>query len=138
MPDPVPGKPVPIVDADSRPYWSAAAQGRLTLQRCRDCRRFVHYPRAVCPHCMSEDLGWEEVSGEGSIYTYTVVHRAPDAFVGDAPYVVALVELGEGVRLLSRLLGLPEHARIGARVRVSFVRVAPDIALPCFELVEAT
>src|SRR5258708_4223018 len=106
-------KPYPVPDADTAPFWDAVAAGRLEVQRCQSCRRHVFYPRSLCPHCGGVNLKWVTVSGRGTVYSFTVVHRAPAEFQADAPYVVALVELEEGVRMFSRLVaGGPSAVRV--------------------------
>src|SRR5574341_127104 len=128
-------KPLPVVDPESKPYWDAAKQHRLVIQQCQDCRAYVFYPRALCPHCHGARLDWKPVSGEGTVYSFTIAHRpAGPAFKGDVPYVVALIELREGARILSNLVTKNVDAvRVGDPVRVVFDDVTPDITLPKFE-----
>ena len=128
--------PQPVVDGDSRPYWEGVAHGELLIQRCEACGRAVFYPRSVCPHCSADRLGWERASGHGTVYSYTVVHQAYGPFAGQTPFVVALVDLDEGVRMLTRLKGGPEVAQIGVRVRVVFEQVDEELSLPYFAVVE--
>jgi uncharacterized protein len=126
-------RPLPVPDAETAPYWNAAAQGRLVIQKCSDCGAFRFYPRLVCPSCMSEKVEWVEASGRGRVYSYTIVHRAPPAFRDDAPYVVVVVELEEGVRLMSRLdIDPPGAATIDMPVKVTFEKISDDITLPHF------
>lgn len=102
-------------------YGEALTAGQFRIQRCNDCRRHVFYPRVVCPHCASDDLDWVEPSGLGTVYSTTVVRRPADK---GGPYNVALIDLDEGVRLMSRVDGLaPEAVRIGLRVRVQVTTV---------------
>jgi uncharacterized OB-fold protein len=126
-------KPFPVPDQDTRPFWDAAAEGRLVIQRCTACGRHVFYPRLVCPHCGGSSLEWVQASGRATVYSFTVVHRAPPAFADEAPYVVALVDLGEGPRMMTRLVGLePAAARVGMPVEVRFVDLDDQFKLPCF------
>ncbi len=128
-------RPLPVPDGDTRPYWDAAKERRLLIQRCQDCHRAIFYPRSICPHCASDRVAWIAASGRGTVYSYTVVHRAPAAFVGDVPYVVALIELEEGVRLMSNIVGCsPSDVRIGGAVTVVFDDVTPEVTLPKFRL----
>ena len=114
-------KPYPAPDAETAPFWDAVNTGRLDVQRCNSCRRHVFYPRSVCPHCGGVDLKWVTVSGMGTVYSFTVVHRAPAEFQAEAPYVVALVELEEGVRMLTRLIDVEASAvRVAMPVEVAF------------------
>jgi uncharacterized OB-fold protein len=133
---PTPSAPVPhpVPDGDSRPYWEGVTAGELRIQRCQDCVRAVFYPRALCPHCSSTHLTWERASGHGTIYSYTVVHQAYGPFAGQVPFVVALIDLEEGVRLLSRIAGARESVQIGAPVHVVFERVDDELTLPYFAL----
>ncbi len=125
--------PRPVPDGDSRPFWEGVAGGELRIQRCDDCAHAVFYPRSLCPHCASERLSWERASGRGAIYSYTVVHQAHGPFADQAPYVVALVQLDEGVRMLTRIRAEPQSVRIGKRVHVVFERIDDDLTLPYFE-----
>jgi uncharacterized OB-fold protein len=128
---------IPQSDPESQPYWEGIAQGELRIQRCTQCERHVFYPRSLCPHCHSDQLTWVVASGKGHIYSYTVAHRAFGPFAAETPFVVAIVELEEGVRLMTRIIGAPrERITIGAAVRVSFEQVAGRPPLPFFRLVE--
>lgn len=126
-------KPLPVPDGDTQPFWEGTRLGELRIQRCRACDRFIFYPRSVCPHCMSDELAWVRASGRGVVYSYTVVHRAPEEFRHEVPYVVALVDLEEGVRMMTRLVDVdPGEVRIGMPVEVTFRRATEDIVLPYF------
>ncbi|MCL6599829.1 MAG: Zn-ribbon domain-containing OB-fold protein [Alicyclobacillus macrosporangiidus] len=128
--------PKPEVDGDSRPFWEGLNQGELRIQRCEDCGRHIFYPRSICPDCFSDRVCWVRASGRGRIYSYTVVHRAQGPFVQDAPYVVAIVELEEGVRMMSRIVGPREEVAIEKPVRVVFTRVDDELVLPFFEVLK--
>jgi uncharacterized protein len=126
-------RPLPVPDGDTKPYWDAAREHRLVIQRCQVCQQAIFYPRSVCPRCMSDRIAWIEATGKGTVYSYTVVHRAPAQFAEDAPYVVAVVDLDEGVRLMTNVVGCaPAEVRIGAEVEVTFDDVTPEISLPKF------
>jgi uncharacterized OB-fold protein len=102
-------------------YWQAAATGELVVQRCDACGRAQLYPRVVCAACHGDELRWVTVSGNGTVYTYSVVYRPMANYAEPVPYIVAVVELEEGPRLTTRLVGLnPEDPFIGMRVRVDF------------------
>lgn len=115
---------LPEVDAFTRPYWDAAAEGRLLLRRCRaeGCGAAHHYPREFCPRCWSDDVGWEEATGRATLYTWSVVHRNDLPPFGDrVPYVAAVVDLAEGPRMMTEITDCPEHElRIGMPLRVHF------------------
>jgi uncharacterized OB-fold protein len=132
----MPAQLPPLVsDSDSRPYWEGLAQGELRIQRCDACSRHVFYPRAICPHCSSEQLSWVTTTGKGTIYSYTVAHQAFGPFADEVPFVVAIVELAEGVRMMTRIVGTPpEQVRIGATVYVTFATISGEMTLPYFQL----
>jgi uncharacterized OB-fold protein len=110
----------PVPDAVTQPFWEGVAEGVLRLQRCRACGRHVFYPRAVCPSCMACDLEWVEASGSGEVHSFTVVHRAPPDHRDEVPYVVALVDLDEGVRMMTRLVDVaPAAVSVGMPVEVA-------------------
>ncbi|WP_075801127.1 Zn-ribbon domain-containing OB-fold protein [Roseomonas gilardii] len=94
----------PRVTATTAPFWNGLAEGRFQSTYCEDCDRFTFPPKAICPHCWSRRIIWRELSGRGRLYASTVIHAAPAAFQGDAPYSIAIVDLEEGVRLATRLL----------------------------------
>jgi uncharacterized OB-fold protein len=124
-----------VIDSDSRPYWEGLAQGELRIQRCDACSHHVFYPRAICPHCSSGKLSWITAAGKGTIYSYTVAHQAFGPYADEVPFVVAIVELEEGVRMMTRIVGTPhEQVRIGAAVHVTFTPISEEITLPYFQL----
>jgi uncharacterized protein len=126
---------VPGMTELTAPYWAAAREGRLVVQECQACRQVWHPPLHRCPHCHSAGLGWRAVSGDGTVYTYTVVrHPTHFAFADKTPYVLAIVELAEGPRLVSAVTGCePGQVRVGLPVRVVFREVAAGTTLPYFE-----
>ena len=129
--------PVPAIDPDSTPYWAALDQHRLILKRCGACGKAHFYPRELCPYCHADDLTWVEASGRGAIYSFTVCRRpAGPAFAAEIPYVVALVDLAEGPRMMTRILGDPAAVAIGRAVRVRFERQNETLVFPFFEIVE--
>ena len=119
----------------SAPFWEATREKRITLQRCADCQSWVWYPRSACIACLGEDLRWTEVSGEGSVYAVSVHYRPGVAEMKErVPYAVALVELREGVRLLTNVVGCdPESVRIGQRVELAWEALSDGRHLPVFE-----
>lgn len=127
-------KPLPVIDPESAPYWAALREGRLILKRCRDCGRHHFYPRALCPNCHSDALEWSDARGTGSVYSYTVARRpAGPAFKADVPYVVAVVELDEGARMMTNIVTDDvESVRIGQRVAIHFDAVTESVTLPRF------
>ena len=117
------------------PFWEAASDERLVAQQCRSCGQCWHPPLPACPHCHGTDLGWRELSGAGTVYTYTVVRHATHVALADqVPYVVAIVELAEGPRLVTRVTGCPPgEVRAGMPVLVRFRPVADGVKLAYFE-----
>jgi uncharacterized OB-fold protein len=127
-------KPLPEITAESRPFWDACRQHRFLLQRCRSCGVAQHYPRGVCARCWGAELEWAESAGRGTLYTFTVVHRSQArGFKDELPYVLAYVELDEGVQVLTNLVGCdPARLTIGMPVVVTFEDVTADISIPRF------
>lgn len=132
--DPKLVKPAPVPTATSEPYWRKAGEGTLTLQFCSGCDEYVFYPRLMCGRCNAPELEWRPVSGQGTVYTFAVVHRAPSPeFRTDVPYVVGLIDLDEGVRMMTAILGEPEEVSIGSRVAVDF-ELRGSFSVPVFRL----
>ncbi|MEV5539059.1 Zn-ribbon domain-containing OB-fold protein [Saccharopolyspora shandongensis] len=127
-----------IPDAETRPFWDGIAAGELRIQRCADCEAAVFYPRSVCPGCFGDRLDWFTASGRGTVYSWTVAHKAFGEFADQAPFTVALVELDEGPRMLTRIVGPQDEGRvrIGDRVELVITRLGADgPELPCFRAV---
>lgn len=128
-------RPLPTPNPFSKPFWEATKRHELVLQKCEDCGTFRYYPRPRCPECLSGNTAWTRVSGRGTVYSFTVVHR-PLArwFKGRVPLVCAVIELEEGVRMMSNVERIdPHQVRIGLPVQVFFEDVNEDITLPKFE-----
>jgi uncharacterized protein len=130
-----PKKPVPQVNPVAQPYWDAAREGRLVVQKCDGCGEYIFYPRQLCPRCHSQKLGWAQVSGRGSVYSYTVVKsNSPSYFLADIPYVVAIIQLEEGVRMLSNVVGCdPDDVCCDMPVEVIFEKLDDEFTLPKFK-----
>jgi hypothetical protein len=127
-------KPLPRVDEESRGFWEALARHELYIQRCRDCGTIRFPPRAVCSKDLSDNTEWMRATGRGTVYTFTVTHQnhAP-GFRDELPYVLAVVELDEGPRLMTNVVGCaPDAVRIGMRVIVEYEDVTPEMTLPKF------
>ncbi len=128
---------LPVADLETAPYWEATREGRLVIKECHTCGRAYFYPRSHCPRCWSNDTSWRESSGKGTVYTFTVVYQNDlPPFRDRLPYVVAVVELEEGVRMTSNIEGIaPEDVRCGMAVQVAFREEARGdevVALPVF------
>ena len=123
-------------DAESAPFWAGTLDGALLVQECSVCGHHQLYARSLCINCHSSALSWIESSGRGTVYSRTIIRQNPNrAFKHLIPFVVALVDLDEGPRLMTNIVGTPpEDVTIGARVRVRFETVSDAAALPLFEL----
>jgi len=132
-------KPLPVIDHLSAPYWEACREGRLSLQTCAACGKHRFPPGPVCPECGSTDSRWIDSSGRARVYSWIVVrHPIPaDVYADDVPYVVALVDLEEGVRMPTNIVGCaPEAVTPDMRLEVCFRKVSDTISLPQFKPVE--
>ena len=102
-------------------FWDGCAEGRLLLPKCNDCGELIWYPRLFCPFCASTSVDYTEVSGRGTIYSFTIMRRGSGPFRDHAPYVFAYVELEEGPRLTTNIVGAdPESVFVGQAVQVVF------------------
>ncbi|OBH82548.1 DNA-binding protein [Mycobacterium scrofulaceum] len=129
MTDRLPVKEPSLVSA---PFWDATRRRELTAQRCESCARLVWYPRFACPHCGGAALVWEKLSGDGVVYAVSVHHRAAlPALADKVPYSVVLVDLDEGVRMMSNVFGPPPA--VGDRVTVVWVPLEDGRNLAVFE-----
>lgn len=121
-----------IVNPEAEPFWQACAQGRLSVQRCLACAERFLFPRAFCPNCSSDRLEWIDCSGRATLYSFTVVHRQAVPEI-DAPYVLALVDLEEGPRLMTHVVDAdPSQLQPGLALRVTFKGLIGGRALPLF------
>jgi uncharacterized OB-fold protein len=130
-----PSLPLPTANADSLPYWNAARERRLVIRKCLACEAMHFMPRYLCPACWSDQLEWVDSPGRGVVHSFTVIRRAPlPAFAARSPYVVALIELDEGPRMVANVLGDDALAvKIGDRVEVIFEDRGDGAMLPQFK-----
>jgi uncharacterized protein len=127
-------RPDPEPTPETKPFWDAARHSELNIQKCRTCERFFFYPRRTCRHCHSEDVEWRRVSGRGRLSSFTI-----DYVSGPTPTVIALVELDEGPRMMTNIVGCkaePDSLPIDAEVRVDFEH-RDRYSVPVFRLIEA-
>ncbi len=127
-------KPLPEISDENRPFWDGARSGELRMQQCARCGH-IRYPIGrICPDCLEEGHDWVPLSGRGEVYSSIVFHQVYDkAFADDVPYSVALVQLDEGPRMFSNVVGVPpSEVRVGDRVRVVFDRVTEEVTIPRF------
>lgn len=130
-----PPKPVPSPESRlDEEFWRHCASEQLCFQVCGACETWRHLPRSICAHCGSADWSWKECRGRGRLYSWTVTHQPNlPQFLQDVPYVVAVIELEEGVRMVSHLRGVdPAELEIDLPVALEFERVSDDVALPMF------
>jgi uncharacterized protein len=126
--------PPPVANADSLPYWNAARERRLLIRKCRACSAFHFMPRHLCPECWSDKLDWVDAKGTGSVHSFTIIRRAPlAAFASKTPYVVALIDLDEGPRMVANIVGEGAlSVRISERVSVTFEERGDGAMVPQF------
>jgi uncharacterized OB-fold protein len=118
-----PTKAVPVPTPDTARYWEATRRGELWIQRCDGCATAYFYPRNGCPHCSSTNVTWERVSGRARLHTYVINHRPATGFVRGVPYAIAVVELEEGPRMMSNIVGVditPEALELDMALVVDF------------------
>lgn len=131
-------KPIPVIQPWTEEFWKASKKHKLLIQKCNECESLIFYPRKYCPDCWSSDLGWQEASGRARVYTFTVMRDMVEPkFMSDLPYVLAMVDLEEGVRMMSRVVECdPETVEIGLDVEVVFEDITDQHALPLFRPVD--
>lgn len=128
-------KPLPEFRPETKPFWEACKKHELVLPRAKTTNEFFFYPRAVSPgEDMTQNIEWVRVSGKAKVWTYAVHHMGPTpAYKNEPPYVVALVETQEGVKMMTNIIGCkPEEVYIGMDVEVVFEDVTPEVTLPKF------
>jgi len=127
-------KALPHIDEEMRPWWEAAQRHELYIQKCRDCGDLRFHPRALCTSCMSSQVEWVKCSGRGKIYTFTITNQNGSAGFRDSlPYVLAWVELEEGVKLLTNIVDCPpDRVKIDMPVAAVFDDVTPEVTLVKF------
>jgi uncharacterized OB-fold protein len=126
-------KPLPIRDAENAPYYDALQRHEMRLQRCQN-GHFRYPVSPICPDCLSPDFTWEPVSGHGTLYSFVIVHQLYDSgFKDQLPYNVGVVELDEGPRLVTNIVGCAnEDLAVGMAVRVLYEDVTPEFTLAKF------
>ena len=125
--------PVPEVNPETAEFWAATARGELLVKQCEDCATLIWYPRSACPECGSLRTRWQPVSGQGRVYSYTVNNRGEGHYRDYGPYVLAYVELDEGPRLMTNIVGASGgELAVGLPVEVEFHDTGEGSALPRF------
>ena len=127
-------RPLPEPVAHTKPYWEACRRHELRIQRCLQCGQLIHYPKVHCPNDGSDRFDWALMSGRGTVYSFIVAQRAFHPwFKKDLPYVVAIIELAEGPKMMSNVVGLdPDAVHVGLPVEVVWDDASEDISLPKF------
>ncbi len=128
-------KPLPVPNADNKEFWESCKKHQLRIQKCQGCGELRWPPSFLCPHCHSQESEWVRVSGKGTVYTFTVFHRAYHlGFKEDIPYVTAVVELDEGPHLLSNIVDCePGEVRCDMPVEVVWEDIDEDFSIPKFK-----
>jgi uncharacterized OB-fold protein len=126
-------KPIPYIHAETKAYWDGAKRHELLIRRCRSCGAYHFYPRDFCPSCFAFDVEWVRASGRGTIYSFTVCHRGAPGFEADVPYNLVLIELEEGIRMMSNVVGCAnDDLKVGMPVEVVFEDINAEVTLPKF------
>jgi uncharacterized OB-fold protein len=127
--------PQPIT-AETKPFWDGLREQKLMLPKCCDCGRVFFYPRILCPHCHSRNVGWIQGSGRGKLYSFEIAYQTISrAFKVKPPYVLAMIELDEGVRMLSNLVEVepdPKKIRCDMPVEIVYQKLTDEVTLPLF------
>jgi len=132
-----PDRPIPQpMTPEAKPYWDGAREGKLMIPKCRACGKPFLYPRVLCPFCASRDIVWIQASGRGRLFSFEIAHQILNkAFKVKTPLVLAMVELEEGPRLLTNLVGVeadPAKLRCDMPVEVVFEKLTDEVSLPMF------
>ncbi len=131
-------RPLPTpMTPEAMPYWEGLREGKLMLPKCDDCAKTFFFPRISCPHCHSRNVGWMQASGKGTLYSFQIAHRALNPnFKIPPPYILAMVELEEGPRLMSNLINIeadPAIVKIGMAVEVVYEKQNDEVTIPLFQ-----
>ena len=131
----LPTRPLPIESLEAKPFWDGCREGRLRMQYCASCDKLNWFPRSSCADCGAQEFNWKDVAGTGILETFSIVYRPMNAaWASEVPYVLAIVRLDEGPRMVTRIITKDgREPRMDARVRVHFVPASDDVQLPFFE-----
>ena len=133
-PEPKPIKPT--ITELNKPFWDGCREGKLLVQQCTHCQLLRYPAAAVCPECLSTDSEWRAVSGRGEIFSFIVIHRGYHPYWAlRVPYNVAMVELEEGLRMFTNIVGTPnEQLQVGQKLKLAFEQRDEDLVVPVFAL----
>ena len=129
-------KPIPVPTPETQFFWDKCKEHELWLQRCQTCQHVFFYPRMHCPECLSEDVPGFRASGKGTLWTYMINHRPVPGFEDDAPYAIAVVQLEEGPRMMSNIVGIentPDNLVLDMPLEVVFEDATEEISIPKFK-----
>ena len=128
-------KPLPSIVGETKPFWDSCRRGQLMIQQCTECGQYQWYPRGICADCWTDTVEWVQSGGRGTVWTYTVTYQnRTTGFADMVPYVLALVELDEGVRMFTNIVDCnPREVSIGMPVEVTFQTATPQISIPYFK-----
>jgi hypothetical protein len=131
---PVEGRILPLPNSSTQPFWEATTRGELVVQWCEECQEAQFHPGPLCRTCGGEP-GWKVTNGRGAVYTYTIVHQSrTPPFDKLVPYIVAMIDLDDGPRMMTNLIGCPvDEVHVGQRVEVAFAAEVDGIALPFWQ-----
>jgi uncharacterized OB-fold protein len=133
-------RPIPKPTPETQEFWDGARRGELRIQRCRSCGRAYFFPRPFCPNCSSRDVEWFTASGKGRLYSYVISHRPAYGFDDFTPYVIAVVQLDEGPRMMTNIVGVepkPENLPVDLPVEVTWEQLDDEISIPLFKPIGA-
>jgi len=125
---------LPTPEGDTIAFWEATKEERLLMKHCLDCHVYSYYPRPFCPKCWSERVEWFQASGEGTLYTWSVIYNNDmPPFRDRVPYVAAIVDLAEGPRMMTNVVDCPfEELRVGMPLKVTFQPISDEFTIPVF------
>ncbi len=131
-------RPLPTpMTPEAKPYWDGLRAGKLMLPKCGDCNTAFFYPRILCPHCHSRNVDWIEASGKGKLYSFEIAYRSFNpAFKVEPPFILAMVELEEGPRIMSNLINVeadPAAVKCDMAVEVVFEKQTDEVTIPLFQ-----
>jgi hypothetical protein len=133
----MPDRPLPRPTPETQEFWNGAKRHELRIQRCNACGRAYFFPRPFCPNCGSDDVAWFTASGKARLYSYVISHRPGPGFRdADVPYAIAVVELEEGPRMMTNIVGAeptPENLPIDMPLQVTWEQQTDEITLPLFK-----